>query len=666
MIQNPITFVISNNGTILGGQRDVIRALSNYTSKIYVVAPFESVSISVSYLIYNLKRQTIEQVLAPTSLTGKDLLSTNDEQYQTAANWSVWEVNISQRALHRIAKYRAGRIGVTFNVTTISQPTQALSFINYFARTQSEDLPISGSNIGDYYISRSYNFTSARVANETFTYNDYAYWNGTAWKKGKNIATVVTTENTDLAVDGSLLDTQPDDITQNQELINSIDSLISDVSDLTSDLNAHIGNTSDPHEIQASQVEASYRSSATSSQAALNSISQEIDNVTGGTTNITYDPAQDDIITSTTVAGALGELDQSLHDHKTNTSNPHSVTGSQVNTTFNSTQVTVESALSTLQATKVNKNPDTITDVSQTDKVYVNDGTEKLITVGNLKNAIYEDLVSFGYIIFSSKDSNGLPDVSNPLPNRIYLYDITDVGNDGYEEWLYVESGWERIGTTALDLTNYYTKTQTDALHETALRKQIYPNTKNTSGSVIPKGAVVQFAGSQGDHLLIKQAVASEIIAQPELFMGLAENDIANNAFGNVVWFGNIIEYNAYKDDNGTNLWPNGTILYFDSSTGGLTEVRPDGLLIVVAAVEKAASSENAENGILMVRVHKGQNIADISGIDTDGVVNGDVLQYNSTTENFEAAKMKGVYFDNDLPAEADRFNNLVYFDEEE
>jgi len=666
MVQNPITFVINNTGTILGGQRDKIRALSNYTSKIYVVAPFENVSISVSYLIYDLKRQTIEQYLSPTALTGKDLLATNDAQYQTAANWSVWETNISQRALHRIAKYRAGRIGVTFNIESINQPTQALTFIDYFARSQSEDLPASGTSTGDYYISRSYNFTSARVANETFSYNDYAYWDGTAWKKGKNITEVATTENTDLAVDGSLLDTTPEDITENQELINKINSLLSDVSDLTSDLTAHIGNTSDPHEIQANQVEASYRSSATSTQAALNSVSQEIDNITAGSTNITYDPSQDDIINATTVSGALGELDQSLHDHKTNTNNPHSVTGSQVNTTFNSTQVTVESALSTLQATKVNKTPDTITDIQQTDKVYVNDGSEKLITVGNLKTAIYEDLVSFGYIIFSSKDSNGLPDVSNPKPNRIYLYDITDVGNDGYEEWLYVENGWERIGTTALDLQNYYTKAQTDALHEIALRKQIYPNTKNTSGSVIPKGAVVQFAGSQGSFILIKQAVASEIIAQPELFMGLAENDIANNAFGNVVWFGNIIEYNAWKDDNGTNLWTNGTILYFDTTTGGLTEVRPDGLLIVVAAVEKAASAENAENGILLVRVHKGQNIADISGIDTTGVVNNDILQYNSTTQNFEAAKIKGVYFDNDLPAEADRHTNLVYFDEEE
>ena len=148
--------------------------------------------------------------------------------------------------------------------------------------------------------------------------------------------------------------------------------------------------------------------------------------------------------------------------------------------------------------------------------------------------------------------------------------------------------------------------------------------------------------------------------------MGLAEDDIANNAFGNVVWFGNIIEYNAYKDDNGTNLWTNGTILYFDSSTGGLTEVRPEGLIIKIAIVEKAASSANAENGILLVRVHKGQNVADIGGIDTDGVANLDVLQYNSTTQNFEPAKMKGVYFDNDLPAAADRHTNLVYFDEEE
>ena len=665
MIQNPITFVVDNSGLFLGSQRGALRALSNYSSKIYVVAPFESVSLSVSYLIYQLKRETIEQYLAPTSLKGIDVLSPNDPQYQTASQWSVWEANISQRALHRIAKYRAGRVGVAFNITTISQPTQALRFQGYFAESQQDDLPLSADLIGDYFISQSYNFVSARVPNEVFTKGDYAYWDGTAWKKGKNITEIATTENADLAVDGSLLDTIPDDITENDELINLINLLLGDVSNLQTDLTAHISDTDDPHEAQANQVEGAYRGQVSDVQSSLNTISNELDGITDGLTDITYDPSQDDIIDSTTIDGAIGQLDSALYTHITDQTNPHNVVGSQVTTTFQNSQVSVQTALNTLQAEKVNKNPDTVTTLEATDKVYVNNGSEKLITVNNLKNYIYEELATFGYVIFTEKDENGLPVVLNPRGNRIYLYDITDVNNDNFEEWLYVDGGWERIGTTALDLTNYYTKTEADALYEINLRKQLYPNTKNTSGVVIPKGAVVQFAGSQGDFILIKEAVPNEILAFPEAVMGLAEDDIAHNAFGNVVWFGNVLNYNAWKDDNGTNLWTNGTVLYFDTVNGGLTEVEPTDQVITLAVVEKEANNQNATNGILLVRVKIRQTINQITGVTTEGVENGDVLQYNSTTQQFQPAKMKGVYFDNDLPPTEERFVNLVYFDEE-
>ena len=665
MVQNPIAFVIDNAGGFLGSQRGTIRALSNYSSKIYVIAPFESVSISVSYLIYQLKRETIEQYLSPTELKGKDILHTNDPQYQTAGEWKVWEANISQRALHRIAKYRAGRVGVAFNITTISQPTQALRFQDYFARSQQEDLPASAVLTGDYYISQGYNFISARVANEIFTLGDYAYWTGTEWKKGKNITEVVTTENIDLSVDGSLLDTQPEDITQNQEIEELLDTLIAQLSDLQTDLLEHITDTNDPHEAQANQVEGSYREQPTDVQTALNTITNEIDGITDGLTDITYDPSQDDIITEETVYGAIGQLDDALYTHITDQTNPHNVTGSQVTTTFQNSQVSVQTALNTLQAEKVNKNPDTVTILTATDKVYVNDGNEKLITVANLKNFIYEDLATFGYIIFTEKDINGLPVVLNPRGNRIYLYDIEDANNDKYEEWLYVEGSWERIGTTALELQDYYTKTEADALYEINLRKQLYPNTKNTSGVTIPKGAVVQFAGGQGDFIIIKEAVPSEIVAFPEAIMGLAEDDIAHNAFGNVVWFGNILNYNAWKDDNGMNLWPSGTILYYDTLNGGLTEVKPEDQVITIAAVEKAANNQHATNGILLVRIKIRSQLANITGVTLTGVENGDVLQYNSSTSQFQPAKMKGVYFDNDLPPEIERFVNLVYFDEE-
>lgn len=182
--------------------------------------------------------------------------------------------------------------------------------------------------------------------------------------------------------------------------------------------------------------------------------------------------------------------------------------------------------------------------------------------------------------------------VLNPTGNKIYLYDIENANNDSYEEWILVEGQWERIGTTALELQDYYTKTEADALYEINLRKQLYPNTKNTSGVPIPKGAVVQFAGSQGDFIIIKEAVASEIKANPEALMGIAEDTIEHNQFGNVVWFGNIINMNVWKDDNGTNLWPNGTVLYFDTVNGGLTEVQPSDQVIFVAAVEKPQTTK--------------------------------------------------------------------------
>ena len=44
----------------------------------------------------------------------------------------------------------------------------------------------------------------------------------------------------------------------------------------------------------------------------------------------------------------------------------------------------------------------------------------------------------------------------NPSKTTIYLKGIgTEEGNNDYEEWLYTDSGWELIGTTAVDLSGY-------------------------------------------------------------------------------------------------------------------------------------------------------------------------------------------------------------------
>lgn len=60
-------------------------------------------------------------------------------------------------------------------------------------------------------------------------------------------------------------------------------------------------------------------------------------------------------------------------------------------------------------------------------------------------------------------------EVVNELPatgvkGTIYLVAHTAETQNLYDEYLWINNAWEKIGTTSIDLTNYYTKTQTDTL----------------------------------------------------------------------------------------------------------------------------------------------------------------------------------------------------------
>jgi hypothetical protein len=55
-----------------------------------------------------------------------------------------------------------------------------------------------------------------------------------------------------------------------------------------------------------------------------------------------------------------------------------------------------------------------------------------------------------------------LPEVGTE--HIIYLVPNNESGNNVYEEWLFVQSKWEMIGTTEVDLSNYYTKEEIDNL----------------------------------------------------------------------------------------------------------------------------------------------------------------------------------------------------------
>lgn len=51
------------------------------------------------------------------------------------------------------------------------------------------------------------------------------------------------------------------------------------------------------------------------------------------------------------------------------------------------------------------------------------------------------------------------------ISNKIYLVPLGSPNpNDVYEEWIYIENQWEKLGETSMDLSNYYTKSEVDDL----------------------------------------------------------------------------------------------------------------------------------------------------------------------------------------------------------
>jgi hypothetical protein len=126
--------------------------------------------------------------------------------------------------------------------------------------------------------------------------------------------------------------------------------------------------------------------------------------------------------------------------------------------------------------------------------------------------------------------------------------------------------------------------------------------------SAITKGQAVQFAGVQGDHIMLKPAVPSEINANPDYFVGVADATVATNDFLYVVDKGEL-------RDVPTNAFASGTILWYNSAVGAtvgtLTSTEPVGELakIQVGAVTKS----NATEGVILIRVHLiGTEIEDI------------------------------------------------------
>lgn len=153
------------------------------------------------------------------------------------------------------------------------------------------------------------------------------------------------------------------------------------------------------------------------------------------------------------------------------------------------------------------------------------------------------------------------------------------------------------------------------------------------ASSAITEGQVVMFTGTVGASGGLRGAPATGLTAfQNELIMGVATQNIANNGWGYVTWFG---EVKGINTTGGAEAWVDGQILYYNPAVaGGLTKnvpVAPNPKVIVASVVHAAT------NGILFIRPSFGSALGSTdSNVEISGLANGDLLQYDGVQARWE------------------------------
>lgn len=173
-------------------------------------------------------------------------------------------------------------------------------------------------------------------------------------------------------------------------------------------------------------------------------------------------------------------------------------------------------------------------------------------------------------------------------------------------------------------------------------------------------GQLLQFAGTVGGSGKIKVKIATNtgeesIQIHPEYMIGIAiENGLQNE--NKEIMIGGVyigLDTSGYTE---------GAILYPDpQNDGGLTNTEPNAPLNRTKVAVTIYSHQN--NGIIIYRPTFFPDMAHVQDVNLAGVNDGDVLKYESSSKTFKPGKAQGVFYNNDLPSEEQRYVNLTFFD---
>ena len=147
------------------------------------------------------------------------------------------------------------------------------------------------------------------------------------------------------------------------------------------------------------------------------------------------------------------------------------------------------------------------------------------------------------------------------------------------------------------------------------------------------------FTGTLGASGVLPGAPASGLTAETASYiMGIATENIANNAFGYVTQFGLIRGINT---TGGAEAWVDGQILYYNPAVaGGLTKTvptAPNAKIQVCAVVNAGAGS----SGSLFVRPTYGGKLGQYEGdVQVTSPANGQLLIYDAGQGRWENATL--------------------------
>ncbi len=166
--------------------------------------------------------------------------------------------------------------------------------------------------------------------------------------------------------------------------------------------------------------------------------------------------------------------------------------------------------------------------------------------------------------------------------------------------------------------------------------QEIHYYAKNTSGALIANGTPVMFTGTVGasGKLTFGLAVADGSVPA-EYMMGVATQDIGDNAFGYVTSFGLVRGFNTTGTPYGE-VWADGDLLYFDSAAPGTwTNVKPaaPSISVPVAVVVNAGSGGA---GSIFVRMDLSLRIGGLQDVLVSSPTAGNVLIYDATQARWE------------------------------